>query len=71
VKGGGGKCKAESRSDEHPSKQPNIEVADIQKKLFLVRVCGDATSGSLFRSFQGLEEFSQLLKWIAKAKPKG
>jgi hypothetical protein len=70
-KGGGGKRKAEGSSDERPPKRPNIEVADIQNKSFVVRVRGDATSGSLFRSFQGLEEYSQLLKWIAKAKPKG
>jgi hypothetical protein len=31
----------------------------------------DGTSGSLFRSFQRLEEYSQLLEWIAKAKVKG
>ncbi|KAF8248551.1 hypothetical protein K440DRAFT_642204 [Wilcoxina mikolae CBS 423.85] len=70
-KGGGEKRKEGGSSDERRPKWPNIEVADIQNKSFVVWVCGDATSGSLFRSFQGLEEYSQLLKWIAKAKPKG
>jgi hypothetical protein len=70
-KGGGGKRKAEGSSDERPPKQPNIEVADIQNKSFVVQVRRDATSGTLFRSFQELEEYSHLLKSIAKAKPKG
>lgn len=47
-KGGGGKCKGENSSDEHPPKQLNIEVANIKKNSFAVQVHGDATSGSLF-----------------------
>jgi hypothetical protein len=70
-KGGGGKRKAEGSINECHPKRPNIEVADIHNKLFVVQVHGDATSGSLFRIFQGLEKYSQLLKWIAKAKLKG
>ena len=70
-KGGGGKHQVDKSSDECPSKWPNIEVADIQNKSLVVWVHGDATSVSLFRLFQGLEEYSQLLKWIAKAKLKG
>jgi hypothetical protein len=70
-KGGGGKRKVEGSSDEHLPKRPNIEVADIQNKWFVVQVRGDATSGSLLRLFQGLEEYSHHLKLIAKAKPKG
>ena len=61
---------AESSSDERSPKQLNIEVADIPNKSFVVWVCRNATSGSLLRSFQGLEEYFQLLKWIAKAKSK-
>jgi hypothetical protein len=68
---GGGKRKAEGSSDEHPPKGSNIEVANIQNKSFVVWVHGNATSGSLLRSFQGLEEYSQLLQWIAKARPMG
>jgi hypothetical protein len=67
LKGSGGMCKMEGSIDEPPSKWPNIEVADIQNKLFVAWVHSDATSGSIFRTFQGLEEYSQLLKWIAKA----
>jgi hypothetical protein len=70
-KGGGRKCKAEGSSDDHPSKRPNVQVADIQNKSFVVQVRGDATSEFLFRSFHGLEEYFQLLKWMAKAKLKG
>jgi hypothetical protein len=33
----------------------NIEMANIHNKSLVVQVYGDATSGSLFRSFQGLE----------------
>jgi hypothetical protein len=69
--GGGGKCKAEGSSDGHSPKRLKIEVANVQIVSFVVQVYGDATSGSQFRSFQGLEEYSQLLKWIAKAMPKG
>jgi hypothetical protein len=61
-KGGSGKHKAERSSDQCPPKQPNFDMANIQNMLFVVRVCGDATSGSLFRSFQGVEEYSHHLK---------
>ena len=37
----------------------------------MVQVRPEATSGSLFRSLERLAEYSELLKWIAKAKPKG
>lgn len=65
------KRKASGSSEEPPPKRPHIQVADIPNKSFVVRVRGDAVPGSPFHAFQGLEEFSELLKWIAKAKPKG
>ncbi|KAF8241629.1 hypothetical protein K440DRAFT_641617 [Wilcoxina mikolae CBS 423.85] len=69
-KGGGGKRKVGGSSNEYPPKWLNIEVADNRNKSFVVWVRGDAAFGSLFRLFQGLEQYSQLLKWIAKARPK-
>ena len=45
-------------------------MANIQNMSFVVWVHRDVTSGSLFTSFQGLEEYSLLLKWITTAKLK-